>query len=77
MTASCARFRTLIGVAGQDNKRYGAALEPQLYSVSDLREELRRFEHELRAAGLKENSVDGTAQFLKLLDGDYRPRGPN
>jgi hypothetical protein len=56
-------------------------LENQRYSVDELREELRRFERELRAAGLKENSVntyvDRTGRFLKWLDGDYQPRGPN
>jgi hypothetical protein len=49
--------------------------------VEDLRAELRRFENELRAAGLRENSVstyvDRTDRFLKWLDGDYQPRGPN
>jgi hypothetical protein len=46
-----------------------------------LRAELRRFEHQLRAAGLKETSVttyvDRTGRFLKWLEGDYQPRGPN
>jgi hypothetical protein len=57
------------------------ALESQRYSVDELREQLRRFERELRAAGLKESSVttyvDRTGRFLKWLDGDYQPRGPN
>jgi hypothetical protein len=55
--------------------------EDQRYSVDELRDELRRFERELRAAGLKETSVttyvDRTGRFLKWLDGDYQPRGPN
>jgi hypothetical protein len=53
----------------------------QRYSPAELRAELRRFEHQLRAAGLKETSVttyiDRTSRFLKWLEGDYQPRGPN
>jgi hypothetical protein len=53
----------------------------QRYSPGELRAELRRFEHQLRAAGLKETSVatyiDRTGRFLKWLEGDYQPRGPN
>jgi hypothetical protein len=62
-------------------KRQGATSDDQRYSVDELRAELRRFEHELHAAGLKQTSVttyvDRTGRFLKWLDGDYRPRGPN
>jgi hypothetical protein len=51
------------------------------YSPRELRAELSRFEHQLRAAGLKETSVttyvDRTGRFLKWLEGDYQPRGPN
>jgi hypothetical protein len=51
------------------------------YSTADLRRELSRFESELRAAGLRESSVrtyvDRTAIFLRWLDGEYQPRGPN
>jgi hypothetical protein len=51
------------------------------YSSAELHAELRRFEHQLRAAGLKETSVttyiDRTSRFLKWLEGDYQPRGPN
>ncbi len=50
------------------------------YSVTDLRRELERFEGELRAADLSENTVktytDRTARFLRWLEGDYEPRGP-
>lgn len=57
------------------------SVEAPKYSTDELRAELIRFERELRAAGLKENSVityvDRTSRFLKWLDGDYRPRGPN
>lgn len=57
------------------------ALENPRYSVDELREQLHRFERELRAAGLEESSVttyvDRTGRFLKWLDGDYQPRGPN
>lgn len=56
-------------------------MNDQRYTVNELHEELRRFERELRAAGLKENSVttyiDRTSRFLKWLSGDYQPRGPN
>jgi hypothetical protein len=56
-------------------------VESPRYSTDELRDELARFEQELRAAGLKENSVltyvDRTGRFIKWLDGDYRPRGPN
>lgn len=59
----------------------GEVLNDQRYTVDELHEELRRFERELRAAGLKENSVttyvDRTSRFLKWLNGDYQPRGPN
>lgn len=60
--------------------RVGAGVEAPRYSTDELRGELARFEQELRAAGLKENSVvtyvDRTGRFLKWLDGDYQPRGP-
>jgi len=56
-------------------------LETHRYSIEELREDLRRFERELRAAGLKKASantcVDRTGRFLKWLDGDYQPSGPN
>jgi hypothetical protein len=62
-------------------EQVGASVEPARYSTAELRDELARFEQELRAAGLKENSVltyvDRTGRFLKWLDGDYHPRGPN
>jgi hypothetical protein len=58
-----------------------AAPGGQRYSPAELRAELRRFDHQLRAAGLKETSVttyvDWTGRFLKWLEGDYQPRGPN
>jgi hypothetical protein len=53
----------------------------QRYSVSELRDELLRFERELHGAGLKDNSVttyvDRTERFLKWLEGGYQPRRPN
>jgi hypothetical protein len=56
-------------------------MSDQRYSPGELRAELRRFEHQLRAAGLKETSVttyvDRTGRFLRWLEGDYQPRGPN
>ena len=57
----------------------GAETEP-VWTVRELNQELRRFERELRAAGLAENSVrtyvDRTAIFLRWLSGDYKPQGP-
>lgn len=51
------------------------------YSVSELREQLLRFERELREAGLANNSVktyvDRTGRFLRWLEGDYQPRDSN
>lgn len=56
-------------------------IDNQRYSVDELHAELRRFERQLRAAGLKETSIttyaDRTNRFLKWLDGDYQPRGPS
>lgn len=53
----------------------------QSYSTPELRRELRRFERELREAGLADNSVktyvDRTTRFLRWLEGDYHPRRPN
>lgn len=61
--------------AGPD--RQSVTLNGQRYSVGELRAELRRFEHELHAAGLKQTSVttyvDRAGRFLKWLDGDYHP----
>ena len=73
-----------IGVAAVSTVAPGpqaTAAGGQRYSPAELRAELRRFEHQLRAAGLKETSVttyvDRTGRFLKWLEGDYQPRGPN
>lgn len=69
------------GQTAASPQRQGGIVSDQRYTVDDLHEELRRFERELRAAGLKENSVstyiDRTSRFLKWLTGDYQPRGPN
>ena len=50
------------------------------WTSDELRDELERFEAELRAAGLRETSiqtyVDRTRRFLRWLDGDYTPGGP-
>ncbi len=47
------------------------------WSLSELRAELIRFESELRAAGLRENSirtyVDRSTTFLRWLAGEYVP----
>jgi len=48
---------------------------------TELHELLREFEAELRTAGLEETTVrtyvDRSTYFIRWLDGDYRPRGPN
>jgi hypothetical protein len=70
-----------VSTAAADTGPPGTAAGGQRYSPAELRAELRRFEHQLRAAGLKETSVttyvDRTSRFLKWLEGDYQPRGPN
>ena len=47
------------------------------WTIAELRSELARFEAELRAAGLSENSVQtyvGRSQyFVRWLAGDYVP----
>jgi len=72
-------FSQVPGVSAPPQRR-ATALNAERYTVEDLRTELRRFESELRAAGLKDNSVgtyvDRTGRFLKWLVGDYQPRGP-
>jgi hypothetical protein len=51
------------------------------WTIDRLRQELVRFERELRAAGLADASVQtyvGRSEiFIRWLDGDYHPRGPN
>jgi hypothetical protein len=55
-------------------------VEPDTWTLNDLRAELRRFERELRAAELAESSVEtytkGCETFLRWLAGDYEPSGP-
>lgn len=50
------------------------------YTVDELRKKLDEFEAELRAAGLRENSVETyvqrSATFMRWLEGDYKPGGP-
>jgi len=51
------------------------------WTVAELHEALEEFEAELRAAGLVDSSVrtyvDRSRYFVRWLDGDYHPRGPN
>ena len=51
------------------------------WTTEELRIELSRFERELREAGLTDSSVQtyvGRSEiFIRWLDGDYHPRGPN
>lgn len=50
------------------------------WTLDDLQENLKKFERELRAAGLKPNSihtyVHRTSIFLRWLTGEYQPHGP-
>ena len=50
------------------------------WTADELDRELKRFEQELRAAGLRPNSVhtyvDRSERFVRWLRGDYHPRGP-
>lgn len=47
------------------------------WTITELRDELDRFEVELRSAGLVENTirtyVDRSRYFVRWLDGDYSP----
>jgi hypothetical protein len=59
----------------------GTAVSERSWSGSELLAELRRFEAELRAAGLREHTVGtyvGRSEtFVRWLRGEYTPRGPN
>jgi len=50
------------------------------WTIPELERELTRFEAELRAARLSENSirtyVDRSAIFVRWLNGEYWPQGP-
>ena len=50
------------------------------WTLEELYEELRNFEHDLNQAGLRATSirtyVDRSEIFLRWLTGDYKPRGP-
>jgi hypothetical protein len=50
------------------------------WTVADLWDELERFERELKSANLRPATIDTyvgrTSFFLKWLNGDYHPRGP-
>jgi hypothetical protein len=54
--------------------------ETVTWTVTDLRQELERFEAEARRAGLKETTVrtyvDRSAIFVRWLAGDYQFQGP-
>jgi hypothetical protein len=54
---------------------------PGPWTVADLHEALAVFEAELRDADLEETTVrtyvDRSTYFVRWLDGDYQPRGPN
>lgn len=50
-------------------------------TIEDLRQDLRRFEDELVEGNLRPSSVETYVQrsgvFLRWLDGEYEPTGPN
>lgn len=54
---------------------------PGPWTVADLQLLLGEFEEQLRAAGLEETTVrtyvDRSTYFVRWLDNDYHPRGPN
>lgn len=51
------------------------------WTVTEMYDMLGEFEAELRAAGLEETTirtyVDRSTYFIRWLDDDYHPRGPN
>lgn len=51
------------------------------WTVDQLRRLIVDFEAELRDSGLEENTirtyVDRSTYFIRWLDDDYHPRGPN
>lgn len=55
-------------------------MEQTRYTLDELRQELLRFEAQLRSAGLRENSVQTyegrSSTFLAWRAGDCVPRGP-
>lgn len=54
---------------------------PGPFTARDLHDLLSEFEAELREAGLEETTirtyVDRSTYFVRWLEGDYHPRGPN
>ncbi|MFP4148958.1 MAG: hypothetical protein ACLFV0_05665 [Nitriliruptoraceae bacterium] len=58
----------------------GLEVAEQSWTHERLLAELDAFEQDLRAAGLRENSVrtytDRTRTFLRWLVGEYTPQGP-
>ncbi len=54
--------------------------DQESWTVQDLYRELRRFEQELRAADLRQNTVNTyvnrSETFVRWLAGEYKPRGP-
>jgi hypothetical protein len=65
--------------SSQQSGKIGAMTE-QRWTIDELRRELARFERELRAAGLRDSSVqtyvDRSGRFINWLAGEYQPRGP-
>ena len=61
-------------------RRHDAGMN-NTWSISDLLNELDRFEREARAAGLKEASVqtyvDRSRRFVRWLAGDFQFQGPH
>jgi hypothetical protein len=54
--------------------------EERRYTLGELSAELRRFEADLKAAGLRSASIETyigrSKYFLRWLAGDYNPSGP-
>ena len=70
-----------VGQLSDPAKESGMAYRKGPWGVSELHEALDAFEAELKEAGLAQNSirtyVDRSRNFVRWLDGDYEPRGPN
>ena len=62
-------------------KESGMAYRKGPWGVSELHEALDAFEAQLKEAGLAQNTirtyVDRSRNFVRWLDGDYEPRGPD
>lgn len=85
MTNTEAKERTGVAFEFRLMRAYDARvestkLEKPRWTAEELERELRRFEAELRRAGLRESSVSTyvgrSSIFVRWLKSDYQPRGP-